>query len=286
MSLFALLGRRRFRPAWQYTTRGILWGLYPARDGMMVGEERDLDAKTASYFCIDQRGNLRWKHQVQGESWWTGVETVYRDVLLLHGFATPDLPQHKGIVAVSLSDGSELWRNDEVTLIGVRGEEVLASEAKPGRRSDLTLALRTGEVIRNAEEAKGDVSSITADPDEKLPVEFPHSYSEEGRERPEIVKLLKNALSPGEVITGDAGFIELPGYTVFLYGVRDSHALPEGETSVLVVAVVSRESSSVVYRDSLGVSAPWSMAAPLLVRKGFMHYVKDHSTLVTVHLPG
>jgi len=283
MSLFTLIGRRRIRPAWQYTTRGTLWGLYPTREGMMVGEERDLDTKTTSFFCVDQRGFLRWKNKVYGETWWTGIEAVHADVLLLHGYATPDLPEHKGVIAVRIADGEELWRNSEVTLLGVRGEEVHATRKLPRGYARITLALQSGAILRETD-ASDDISeSVAPEPGDGMPVELPRPLLLGDDEPTEIQRMLGAALEPGREIAGTPEFIERPGFAVFAFSTRETgkDRFFEG-----VVSVVARDARTLLYRDTLGMSAALPGPMPVMMRGNIMHYVRDRKTLVTVSLPG
>jgi hypothetical protein len=142
--LFGLFGRNRIKPLWQYRSTGLLWHVRPASLEVLVGEERDPDRKEATFFSINRvTGRVHWRDKQFGDSWWTGIEAVQGDVLLVHGFATPSMPQHRGLIAIDLFSGRELWKRDDVQYAALASNEVRVIDAD--RNSECSLDLHTGE---------------------------------------------------------------------------------------------------------------------------------------------
>lgn len=141
--------RAGLAPAWSHTVEGVIWRIAPAEAGLLVGETRNLERKTASFFCLDCRtGAALWEGVVLSEGWWVGIEAVFDGVLFVHGFASPELPAHRGITALDLHTGSTLWRSDDMEFVGVRPESVLAVRGRFSQRELLELDPHTGAVRR------------------------------------------------------------------------------------------------------------------------------------------
>jgi len=95
-----------------------------------VGEARDQDQKLVSFFALNaQSGVPLWRDLRLDEPWWAGIEAASDGVVLLHRFATPDMPQHKGILALDLKSGAQLWENRDVTFWFIRDGSVVAHRA-------------------------------------------------------------------------------------------------------------------------------------------------------------
>ena len=134
------------RPAWTHTASGTLWRVIPAPPDTVVGEERDTGAKRATFFALDLRsGRLRWSGRRFHDDWWVGVSAVQRDVLLLHGFATPDMPGHLGVVAADVQSGDVLWSEPTCSLVELRTKTVVLSRSGPAGPVVEERTLRTGE---------------------------------------------------------------------------------------------------------------------------------------------
>ncbi len=145
MRLFDLFGKDRIQPAWEYRAKGWLWYIRPTNAGTIVGEERDPDRKEATFFCINSdTGQVLWQNESFGDRWWTGVEAVHRDMLFLHGFAAPDMPQHRGITAVDLFTGKQLWARPDLRFAGAADDRLLAAEGPPAAERLVFVSRATG----------------------------------------------------------------------------------------------------------------------------------------------
>jgi hypothetical protein len=117
---------RRGSSGWEYTTRGFLWRVCPAPGGRLIGEDRDVEKKQASFFCLAlSDGKPLWKDRTFGEAWWIGIDSVFRDVLVLHRFSSPDIPEPMGITVVDIETGDVLWQRSDAVFAGLAGEDLL-----------------------------------------------------------------------------------------------------------------------------------------------------------------
>jgi hypothetical protein len=125
MSLFPFISRKKFGLDWEYQTKGLLWRIVVSEEFLLIGETRDPSEKRASFFCLRaDTGVPLWENRSYPEQWWIGIEAVHRQTLYLHEYASPDMPEHKKLIAVDLASGEHKWRNDELKFIGAAGNFV------------------------------------------------------------------------------------------------------------------------------------------------------------------
>jgi hypothetical protein len=152
MTTGGIFGRKAVSPAWVYRASGTIWRLFPADFTVFVGEMRDVEAKQASFFCVyRQTGEALWEGLAFEERWWIGIEAVHGDRVFLHGFSTPDMPDHKGIISIDLFSGRVTWDNPDLRFILAVDDSVFASKDTTDGRLLLELNYRTGELIQQCD---------------------------------------------------------------------------------------------------------------------------------------
>jgi hypothetical protein len=287
MSFLNFFRKRSIRPSWEFATKGFIWRLHPAEGGKLVGEERDVESKTASFFCLDLTvGAALWKEKNYGEQWWTGIETVHRDVIILHGFATPDLPEHKRLTAVDLGTGDQLWRNDEVKFVAAADGKIYASRGTIGGRIFLELDSRTGDLLRELGlEEEGDRSVPRGEAADVFDdVVFPLPLPEGASGTSPLSSLLHGVCTPAAV-TGPVGYIDLDDRVVFGYHEQRLTASKDDVPSFTsLLAVVDRESGKLLLRVTIDDGVSFPVPDTFLVRTGFLYYIRNRRTLTAVPL--
>ena len=94
MRLFSTKKKETIAPIWEFTARGIIWRLLLSENGFFVGEERNLESKTVSFFCLDQRsGSPLWNDRTFPEHWWISLEATHKNIVFIHEFVSPDMPR-------------------------------------------------------------------------------------------------------------------------------------------------------------------------------------------------
>ncbi|MDX9759856.1 MAG: DUF4905 domain-containing protein [Bacteroidota bacterium] len=148
MKLFRKSASQSWPPVWHIDAGATLWRVLFSDDGHVLGEVRDLDAKTAWFFCArEEDGTIRWNDLRTDEPWWVGIEEVGDGRFYLHGFRKPDMPQHRGIHAYDLATGQPLWRNEELAFLFVFDGSVYAAEERFAGRHVLRLSRDDGSVV-------------------------------------------------------------------------------------------------------------------------------------------
>jgi hypothetical protein len=265
MPISFLRSGRTPHKTWTYSAGSFIWRVLPTPEGLFIGEERDPAARQASFFCLDAaNGKVLWHHIPLGDGWWTGFAAVAQGVLLLHGYASPDLPQHLKIFAVDVRTGTPLWSDGSVTFTGVHGNEVHA--ATPSG-VPVVLDLKSGNPMpapRSAPAMDG--------PDESL--QFP-SPVDLGEAVPGAKDLLEGEPS------GPAELLAAQGYLVVSYCLRAE----AGSSFTQNLAVIDPRKPKVVFSDRLLANTAVPVPDTCFARDGMLYYIQERRHLVGVRLP-
>ncbi|MCX6133415.1 MAG: DUF4905 domain-containing protein [Ignavibacteriales bacterium] len=281
MNLFSsLFGSGNLSPEWSYTASGIVWRLLFTARGRIVGESRDQEKKTASFFCLDEEsGRCLWQDLRVDEAWWVGMEGVQEDTLLLHGFSSPDMPEHRGIRAYDVETGNLLWRNDEATCWFGTGARLFAYRDLFERRVGYEIDLRSGEVKTTYDQSLQELHEIRrrAAADYVPEVTLPEILNEESAE-PSTVAFVKR-VTKGKDVAGNIEFIQQDDVIAFNYHVRAQAAKtqPPVFENHLFVYELSRDKR--VFSEIIGRALKAQVPDAFFLRKGKLFYIKDQTTL-------
>lgn len=266
--------------SWEYSTTGSLWRLLPSGAGLFLGEDRDIEGKFVSFFCIDQTtGAVRWSGLRLDEAWWIGMEAIHRDYLLLHEFASPSMPDHKKIHGVDINTGRKVWSNNEYQFLFAHEDSIYGVKDSYEERHFFELELATGKVRNEIEPSYLDVLRETTGA-KSDPAQFPEVINPEGGDP--RMELLRDAA--GKVtFTGDLEFIDMGRHIVFAYyEVSGVPQVPQNLEQHLVV--YDRERESVVYREVMNKRIK-SPVPDLFFRIGeYLYFIADRKRLKAVHL--
>lgn len=251
-----------------------------------MGEARDKDAKRVSFFAIDgSTGVPLWQNLGFEEPWWIGIEDVTDEVLLLHKFASPDMPQHRGIIALELKTGKRLWSNDEATFWFSHKTSVYVHRLLFEKRVASELDAKSGAVTKEFSE-DGEPSLY------RIREEAIRS-NQDGLQFPEVVDPTLNVSEYAAVLKrelpakGLLGAVELAvagHFTVFNY---HTVALEAGEEGTLVdsrLKIIDDRTGNAVYSDTLSRNSVGPVPDSFFIRNRTLFYIKDQKTLVAVQL--
>lgn len=251
----------------------MVWRVVPTGSGKLIGESRDLQKKLARFFCVNLRtGEVLWEGKGFGEPWWIGIEAVREDTVLLHRFAHPDLPEHRGVIAVDVRTGSELWRNDEMTFAGVSDEGIIVRRRRPVQEDALLLHFRTGEVLGRGPTGR----PAEIEQDALLPVPL---YEDDDDEQ--AVHLLRELCTAGAIVW-PVDMIEREGAVIYNYHTKRPDYTDEVPRLKSILTIVDRQTGSVLFSDMLCGDARVVVPDAFLVSGGMLVYVHERTTLTAV----
>jgi len=74
-ALIPLFKEKQLKPSWNYDAGTLIWRIYITSNNFIVGETRNQETKSTSYFCIDSKSGVSlWQHMSFEEPWWIGMK--------------------------------------------------------------------------------------------------------------------------------------------------------------------------------------------------------------------
>jgi hypothetical protein len=291
MGLRSLLWPRgQLKRHWRFVTPDddtVVWKLLISPEGILAGEERNVKEHTATLFALDvDSGETLWRGMAIEEPWWFGSERISRDVIVLHHFPKPDMPDPRGITVLDPMTGRMLWNDMGLTYLLEHDGKLYAMRNRYGMKEYLELDARTGETI----ESYGTDLQRLAAPKMLSDVSDPNSVfstplGEESEIFPTLKDLLQSTIGAGEV-RGTIDYAEFGKYLIFSYHERitdDANAMLQNLLTN-ELRVLDREKNEVVYAETLNARTPFPVPDNFFINRGILIYVKEKRELTGIKL--
>lgn len=263
----------------------MIWRLLPAAGGNLVGEDRDHTKRTVTFFCLDERSGIpRWKDIGFPELWWIGIEAVYNNVIFLHEFARPDLPDHKKITAVDLQSGHLLWSNEELKFLFAHEECVYASKETFETSLALELDMITGVVLREFKDQMDYINVLrdTAASRQISDVEFPRPLTSQDASAHQLDQKIARHI-PSDRLRGEIELLEKDDFHVIGY-YENISANPFEQELDQHLKIIDAESGALLFRDVLAQKAKTPVPDLFFIRDDILFYIKNRNLLRAVKL--
>jgi len=142
--------RKPWQVAWCYDAAAVLWRVMISPDKKIIGEVRNPEEKSVSFFCLDeQTGRPLWEGKRFDETWWIGIAEIVEGTVYFHGYRKPDMPQHQGIIAVDSGSGQTKWMNADLTFLFEYEEKVYVSTEGFEALRYKALDTQTGDPVQD-----------------------------------------------------------------------------------------------------------------------------------------
>lgn len=289
MKIFSLFDQSKLSPAWSYAAHGSIWRILFSDSGEILGESRDPEKKQATFFCLDeQTGDVRWQDVRLSEPWWVGIDAVHRNRVLLHEFANPSMPEHRGIIALDLVTGKELWRNDELTFWFVFQEFVYAYKPQFEQRVGYKLSLDKGTVIEEYRESLDEVNQLRRRSLEEQKSQQEHDYRfpklfEEESLGTDVTQWLKRTVR-GRLVHGSIEYIQHQPYFLANFFAAGRTSTPESPILENHFLVYDTTKNKEVFRELLASDAKAPTPDSFFVKSGTAYFIKNQNILTALRL--
>lgn len=169
------------RKIFEYESEGQIWKIIPdTKDYKIILEIRDGDNREVNFSALNyENGEIIWEGLQFEEEWLTSIYGADSGNAYFFEFEDAEIPQPKGIIAVTINDKEILWYHENYRLEKIRQKEILVSEDKDGEKQFFYLNAKDG--IINTERSE----EIESTEDEEILSPFKY---EEGTEHFETIK--------------------------------------------------------------------------------------------------
>ncbi len=280
MKLFRRSPSTSWQPSWRLDAGVNLWRLKFSGTGRILGEARDLEEKSASFFCCDERdGHLLWSGLRLHEPWWVGIEDIDQGRFYLHGFRKPDMPQHRGIFAFDLESGAPLWRNEELAFLFAFDGGVYASEQRFDGIHVLRLSPEDGSVTEELGQQHERVNRMRAlinEQDSFAGYRYPEPFDDRHPDFGGLSGRVYAVVDPARV----AGNLDVLLEERLL--LLSWHEPSAGKTNGLrqEFAALDAESGTTLFRDTIVDGARAPGVDSFFLKDNQLFYIKNYRTLI------
>ena len=286
MKIFSFLGQKKLNPEWTYSAHGSIWRILFSPSGRLVGECRDHRQKSATLFCLDEKtGSPVWQDLRLNEPWWIGIDAVYHDTVVVHEFANPGLPEHKGIIVLGLEQGNELWRNSEMTFWFAYKESVYAYKPKFEKRIGYRLSLHSGAVEEEFGDALDDLQALrklALDEQQADDFLFPEILENESSDP--LVAALVAAETGGAIVHGGIECIRSQHHLLFNYYTSGRASTPESPVLENRFVVFDMQRQAKIYTETLAVDAKAPTPDSFFIKGRLVYFIKNQNILTALAL--
>jgi hypothetical protein len=138
------------QPFISQTLNGTIWRLQiDGETDIMAIEIRNETDKQTSFASLNLlTGQTYFTTFTLPERWLTGIEGIYKGVILLHYYKHESSPEHKSIIAIDAITSAELWSNYSLAFdhLSINGPVVYNTNIQPKKL--FVVDILTGQTIR------------------------------------------------------------------------------------------------------------------------------------------
>jgi hypothetical protein len=195
------------------------------------------------------------------------------------------MPQHRGILALDLRTGTQLWENRESTYWFVRDGSVIVHKAAFEKRIVAELDLKTGQVKRELDEM-ADLALLSdrvkAESGVNAALVFPEVLNPESFDSARM-RLIRHEL-PSEGIHGDVEYVVAAHFVAMNYHVQTQRSTEETVLLDNHFKVIDTRTRRVVYEDTVARDARAAVPDSFFLWNNTAYYIKDQKTLTAVRI--
>lgn len=282
----SLFGLPRLHAAWTFAPGGVIWRIHFSASGLIVGEARNEGQKRAHFFCLEEEtGRVLWNLLEAQDPWWTGIEAVLQDVVLLHGYAQPDMPEHLGIWAYHLRDGRLLWQDPAATFWFADADRLYTLRTMVDRRVGAVLDLTTGMPVGEFEDTFEQLSGIRERSEEaRIPGDMHFPLPLDLADLPAAASQRIREQLRDDAVVGGIEVINHRGKLAFNFH-RNCRRRPEDPPSLENrLVILDQETGRVLFAETIQTNARAPVPDSFFLKGPRLLFVREGTTLTALPL--
>jgi hypothetical protein len=138
----------KVKKLYTYKSKQQIWRILLNESGNFIIETRDADTREVFFNCVEREtGKTLFSDFQFEEKSWIGIETIYKDVILFHKYAKPDMPGHREIICFDIATQQILWQEDKLSFLFAYNGQIVCSINTFEGWHFYALDYRTGKMI-------------------------------------------------------------------------------------------------------------------------------------------
>ncbi|MBK7980422.1 MAG: DUF4905 domain-containing protein [Ignavibacteriae bacterium] len=151
----------KLKKTFSFIDKNQIWRLLISESDKLLIETRDLENKEVFFNYIDlNTGKSILKNFQLEEKFWIGIEKIYKEKMIFHHYAKPNMPEHKKIIVYDIFQNQIIWQNDDLVFLTIFDDKIYAIKKKFEGREIYILDINSGEIIGNVENEDDKLKSV------------------------------------------------------------------------------------------------------------------------------
>jgi hypothetical protein len=239
----------KIKKAYSYSRNRQIWRLVPNDTNKLIIEERDTSTREVFFNCVDIDSGKKIFYDFQlDEKFWTGIETVHKDIIIFHKYASHDMPDHDGMIAYDINSEKILWHTDDYVFLFVHEDKIYCYQNKFEGRDFFILDCLTGSLIESLGDDSKQINSLRENSFNQAATGsylFPEIFYPSTIDNPDLVKYFEQYTTENK-IAGRIEFIETEDLLLF----NSHHVLPDKSLKNVFTAI-EISSKKVIFEEIL-----------------------------------
>jgi hypothetical protein len=266
----------KLKKLYKYSRKRQIWRIIPAGEEVLVIEERDNRTREVFFNCIDiRRGKSILKDMQLEEKFWVGIEESDGEVLILHKYIKPDLPQHKGIIVYDIRGKKILWENGDFTFLFREENKIYGYKQLFDERKYAEFNLHTGEIISNPD-GESILQKRNSSGEKELTdrYHFPEIYRKGAEETSDriISREKENSLIVGNINSAKYGDLLLINY----------HEKRENDELLNIFKAFDIQSEKAILKETLNRNLTVFIPDCFFIKDDLLFLLKEKNEIITL----
>ncbi|HVO76097.1 MAG TPA: DUF4905 domain-containing protein [Ignavibacteriaceae bacterium] len=268
----------KIKKEYEFTHNRQLWRIIPTATGKVILEERDTELKEAYFNCLEMnKGKIIFENLQLDEKFWIGIEGVYTDIIFFHKYLKPDMPAHKGVIALDINSRSVLWENTEYNFLFIADKKLYCYKSFFEGKRYFVLDFLTGVPIKDFGDDYSEISRIkegVSGENEENDYIFPEPFDENKSSDPLLLnKINREKIAAGKIQTARFGDL------LFLHTLENTR---RGVRNIF--KVIEIPTGKIILEETINKEIEKFLPETFFIKGSLLFLLKEKDTLVVYSL--
>ena len=278
------------KPFWNFSQKGNLWRFIIAGSDIIAGETRDIQNRIVYFFTLQiSTGKTYLKNfTFENGNYWISIEGATDDILFLHRYIKPEMPDHKDIIAIDIRTGKFLWENIEFAYLFNSPSRLFGLKQKFESTEIGEIDLSTGKLMNTVQKEKhSEIYELKYYSDTQLIEEnfnYPAVYR--ASDSSDIVKNYFEDFLTSKKVEGNIEYIEKKDFLIFNYYVVSGTDIKDINRKYFknIFTISDLKNSNILYTDIMSENSNYNVPDNFFINKEFLFYLKGKKEIVAIKL--
>ncbi|MBU0561365.1 MAG: DUF4905 domain-containing protein [Bacteroidetes bacterium] len=263
----------KLKKSCSYKTKYQVWRILISAPDKIFIETRDTENKQVFFNCQDiSSGKFLLKNFQHDEKYWIGIETVWRNYVIFHKYAKPDMPGHKSIILFDIKSKKNIWQNNELTFLFHTNDLIYAYQTTFSGRKFYSLSVLAGETLEDFGDDYSKINSFqeqTQRNEDYSDYTFPESYFSQDSANTNIDAIIEKINAENNLV-GEIEYISKGDLFLFNYHVEKTTGNLEN-----VFVVYNSSKSKIIFSETINKNINAIIPDSFFVYKNLLILLKN-----------